>query len=80
MKTRIKKWGNSLAIRLPKTSVDLLNLKENNEVSFDFDKDQIIIKPENKKEYSLSELISKINSKNIHKEIDWGKPVGKEIW
>ncbi len=80
-KTKIKKWGNSLAIRLPKTSVDLLNLKENSLVSFDYDKKQIVIKPEKKKNvFTLKGLTDKITKDNLHEEIDWGKPVGKEVW
>ena len=79
-KTKIKKWGNSLAIRLPKTSVDLLNLKEDSLVSFDYDKNKIIIKPEKEKECTLNELVSKITPENRYEEVDFGKPVGKEIW
>ena len=81
-KTKIKKWGNSLAIRLPKAGVDLLKLKEDSFVLFDFDynKNQILIKPEEKEEYTLDELISKITPKNIHDEVCWGSPDGKEIW
>lgn len=82
MKTKIKKWGNSLAVRLPKAGVDLLKLKEDSFVIFDFDynKNQILIKPEEKKEYKLDELINKITPQNIHDEVEWSGPVGKEIW
>jgi len=80
MTTKIKKWGNSLAIRLPKKTVDFLGLKEGSLVGFDYDKNQITIKPKKEKEYTLKELTDKITSKNIHQEVDWGGPVGKEIW
>ena len=80
MKTQIKKWGNSLAIRLPKTSVELLGLKENSSVSFSFNKDQIIVKPEKQKTFSLKQLTDKITSKNRHNEISTEGIIGKEIW
>ena len=80
MTTQIKKWGNSLALRLPKKTVDFLGLKEGSFVGFDYDKNQIVIKPRKEKEYSLTELTDKITPENIHKEVNWGKPVGKEIW
>ncbi len=80
MKTKIKKWGNSLALRLPKTSIELLGLKENSSVVFDYDKNRIIIKPDQKREYTLNNLVSKITPNNKHKTVDWGKPVGKELW
>ncbi len=80
MTTQIKKWGNSLAIRLPKKTVDFLGLKENSIVGFDYDKKQIVIKPKKEKEYTLDELLDKVTPKNIHEEIDFGGPVGKEVW
>ena len=39
---------------------------------------EIIIKPVHGNK--LSEMLSQINEDNIHEEIDWGKPVGNEIW
>lgn len=80
METKIKKWGNSLALRLPKKTTDFLNLKEGSSVDFDFDKNQIIIKPKKEKEITLKELVDKITPENIHKEIEAGGPIGKEIW
>jgi len=80
METKIKKWGNSLAVRLPKRTVDFLDLKEGSSVGFDYNKNQIIIKPTKEKEYTLDDLLAKVTPENIHKEVDFGKPVGKEIW
>ncbi|MBU1046290.1 AbrB/MazE/SpoVT family DNA-binding domain-containing protein [Patescibacteria group bacterium] len=78
--TKIKKWGNSLAVRLPKKTVDFLGLKEGSVVGFNYDKNQIVIKPQKEKEYTLDELLAKVTSENIHEEIDFGGPFGKEIW
>ncbi len=80
MTTQIKKWGNSLALRLPKKTVDFLELKEGSFVGFKYDKNQIVIKPQKEKEYTLDELLAKVTPENIHEEIDFGRPVGKEIW
>jgi antitoxin MazE len=80
METKIKKWGNSLALRLPKKTVDFLNLKEDSLVMFDYNKNQITIKPKKEKKYTLKELTDKITPENIHKEVESGGPVGKEVW
>ncbi len=41
---------------------------------------RIVIEPVRQQEYDLNVLVKKINRKNVHREIDFGKPVGKEVW
>jgi len=80
MQTTIKKWGNSLALRIPKLFANNVNLKINKTVDISIDKGSIIITPINEKEYSLEKLLKGVNKSNLHGEIDTGAPVGKEIW
>ena len=80
MTTKIKKWGNSLALRIPHSYAKVANIEEGNEVNLKLYKNKIIIEKEPKKSYSLKNLLSVINKKNLHKEIKTGKRVGKEIW
>lgn len=81
MTTKVQKWGNSLAVRLPKEIADKFNLSEGSSVFVIPEKKSITIKPTiSKKEYSLEGLLKKITSKNKHKELEWGKVKGKEIW
>ena len=78
MEAVVKKWGNSLGIRIPNLIVRELSLKDGSFVDI-YDKGkEIIIKPIQKNK--LTELLSKVNEQNIHKEIETGNPVGKEIW
>jgi len=49
-------------------------------MSADKQKKSIIIKRINEKKYSLENLLAGVTDKNIHKEFETGKPVGKEIW
>ncbi len=72
MATKIRKWGNSYAVRIPKERVHELGMRDGSEV-------KIKIEPINKKP-TLDELIAQITPKNRHKLIDWGPDVGKEIW
>ena len=81
MVTKIKKWGNSLAIRIPQVAVKEMKIKEGVPVDFNFDENKITIIPKKKKKrkYTLAELVSKITPENRYEEIDFGPPVGKEI-
>jgi antitoxin MazE len=80
MQTKITKWGNSLALRIPKSFALNANLKQNELVDLSIDKEKIIITPIYEKEYSLKELLDKVTESNLHGEFDTGEPVGKEIW
>ncbi len=79
MQTKIKKWGNSLALRIPKTFALNANLKQDELVDISLDNENIIITPINGKKYSLDDLLAGISKDNMHDEFDTGAPVGKEI-
>ena len=76
----IKKWGNSLAIRIPSSVIQDLALTENSSVQITSNGIVATIQPNIRKKVSLDELVAAIKPDNIHKEVDWGKPVGKEVW
>ena len=78
MTKKIKKWGNSLAIRIPKKQADKLGLKENSEVLIEKNNDSLIIKPKNKK---LKDMLEEVTEENSHSaEFPEDKPKGKEVW
>jgi antitoxin MazE len=78
METVVKKWGNSLGIRIPNHIVRELSLNDGSLVDINEVEKEIIIKPIQKNK--LSELLAKVNEQNIHEKIETGDPVGKEIW
>ena len=78
MEAVIQKWGNSLGIRIPNLITKEYSLKNGSIVNISNNGKEITIKPI--QNYKLSEMLNNINEKNLHEEIDWGKPVGKEIW
>ena len=80
MKTKIKKWGNSLALRIAKLFAIDAKLKLNKMVDLSIDEGSIIITPISEKEYSLKKLLEGVSKNNLHGEFDTGAPVGKEIW
>ena len=78
METMVKKWGNSLGIRIPNQIARELSLKDGSFVTINDRGKEIVIKPVHKS--NLSEMLSQINADNIHEEIKTTGPVGKEIW
>jgi antitoxin MazE len=78
MEAVIKKWGNSLGIRIPNLIIREMSLRDGSYVNINGKENEIIIKPIRKSK--LSEILSQINEQNIHEEINATGPVGKEIW
>ena len=78
--TYIRKWGNSLAIRLPQSLLAQLNLQVDGEVEIRLEEGRLILSPVKKPGYTLDELLAQINPESLHDEIDFGKPIGKEVW
>jgi len=80
MRIKIQKWGNSLALRIPKAFAFQSKIREDEYVNLTLEENKIVIEPVEGKIYSLKELVSEINKSNIHSEIDFGKQVGTEHW
>ena len=78
MEAVVRKWGNSLGIRIPNLIVRELSLKDGSHVDINDRGKEIIITPIQKNK--LSEMLNAINDQNLHAEIDTAGPVGKEIW
>ncbi len=79
MKVQIQKWGNSLALRIPKSFALETNIEQGSTVEVALEKGQIMVKPV-KDEITLESLLADITEENLHTEIDFGKPEGKEVW
>lgn len=80
MLTKIQKWGNSLALRIPKTFALDAKLENDSTVEISFVDGKIVIKPVTAPEWTLEKLLAEINEENMHTEVDTGAPVGNEVW
>jgi antitoxin MazE len=80
MHAKIQKWGNSLALRIPKSFAIDTQLENDSMVEISVVEGQIIVKPLVKPEWTLEELLAGINQENIHNEIGTGNAMGNEIW
>jgi antitoxin MazE len=80
MLTKVQKWGNSLALRIPKTFALDAQIENDSVVEVLFVDGQIVIKPITPRKWTLDELLAGINTDNIHQETNSGIPVGQEAW
>lgn len=79
MMTTIQRWGNSLAVRIPKAFAEQAGLRESAEIEMAIDGATIIVRAA-PKEWTLDELVKGISPSNRHDAVDWGRPAGKEVW
>jgi len=81
MLAKVQKWGNSLALRLPKVLADEADIQVDSPVEITVRDHALVIEPVRKgKAYDLDQLLSKVTPENRHQETDFGKPMGKEVW
>ena len=78
MTVALKKWGNSLALRIPKDILNTLAIDENSIMELSVNNGMLTVKP--KSNTLLETLVSQINNENLHKEVDTGRSVGNEEW
>ena len=79
MRTRVQKWGNSLAVRIPKPFAEGAGLKLATEVEVSLEKGVLRFSPVRPR-WELRALVSKVTTRNRHAEVDSGKAVGRESW
>ena len=80
MDATVQKWGNSLALRIPKSLAENVDLHQGSVVELAVVKGEMVVKPKRKNKLSLRQLVQRITRKNLHAETDWGRPMGKEVW
>ena len=79
MIAKAAQWGNSIGVRIPRELAKRAGIGVDSTIEIDEADDGIFIKSVRRKEYSLKELVKGITRQNRHDEVDFGRPVGKEI-
>lgn len=79
MRARIQKWGNSLALRIPKAVAVEAKLQPNTPVGLAVDHGNLLVTP--LPELTVLEaLLARVTDENLHGEMDTGPSVGRETW
>lgn len=80
MRTQVQKWGNSLALRIPKALAGEAGLRLGSDVELALEGGRLVITAVSSWEARLEELVSRITEDNRHPETWTDPPVGEEFW
>lgn len=83
MPAQIRRWGNSAAVRIPASVLDAARLRLDDAVTVRGEGDgRVVIERAASPEphYTLEELLEGMTEEHVHGEVDWGPPVGREVW
>ncbi|MRS11752.1 MAG: AbrB/MazE/SpoVT family DNA-binding domain-containing protein [Actinobacteria bacterium] len=80
MRTKVQRWGNSLAVRIPKIFAEEVGLADDTAIELRLIKGGLVIEPTETYAPTLAELLDGVTDENRHEEISWGEPVGDELW
>ncbi len=80
MRTRIQKWGNSLALRIPKSFAAEAGLAQDVSVELSLVEGKLVVTSVVKPAWTLEGLLAQVTKNNLHQEVDTGPRMGKEVW
>ena len=80
MRTKVQKWGNSLALRIPKPFADEVGLQPDTAVEVSLEEGKLVVSRSQSSSIRLEELLQGITPDNLHREVDSGTRVGNEVW
>ena len=84
MIVEFRKWGNSLAVRIPKALADAVKASDGKRAELKVENGTLVlrpvVKPARKVRYTLDELLSGMTPDNVPQEVDWGARRGNEAW
>lgn len=80
METKIQKWGNSLALRIPKALAEEAGLKQGKPVDIRYQDGELRIRRRRRKKYDLDEMLASVPDDYDEGEWDTGPPIGNEVW
>ncbi len=80
MQARVQRWGNSLAIRIPKPFALEIGLEQNTLVTVSISEGKLLLEPIIEPKYTLEQMLAEVTADNLHHEVDTGQAVGNEVW
>ena len=80
METRIGKWGNSLALRIPQSVAAGMGITVNAAVELTPRGEQLVVSVLNRSPAELDDLLARVTEDNLHGEVETGPSVGGEAW
>jgi len=78
--TKVQRWGNSLAVRIPKSFAEEVGLMDGSPVEIRLVDGGLLVEPASTRPFSLEELLDGVTESNLHAEVDAGPAQGSEAW
>ena len=79
MKAKVQRWGNSLAVRIPKAFAQEVGLEDGTPVDMRLVEEGLLVAPAADESLSLDDLLDGVTKANIHAEVDAGPSQGREV-
>lgn len=76
----VKKWGNSASVRIPARVMAAADLHIDQAVDVREENGRIIIEPIRAPDYDLNAMLAEMEPETFHEDVDFGAPIGKEVW
>lgn len=80
MQARVQKWGNSLAVRIPKSLAVQSRIGQSSMVEMTVEDGRIVLSPVAQPKVTLAELLEGVEAENLHSEVETGAALGREAW
>jgi antitoxin MazE len=80
MKARVQKWGNSLALRIPRSFAAEARIQQDAEVDLSLEEGRLVITPVAPPKQTLEQLLEQVTEHNLHQEVEAGPGIGRELW
>ena len=80
MRTKVQRWGNSLAVRIPKAFAEDVGIAENSQIEISLSDGDLVLSPARTPTFTLEGLLAGVTDDNLHQEVQTGPPVGNEVW
>jgi antitoxin MazE len=80
MQVRVQKWGNGLAVRIPKSFAIEARIEPDEVVDLSLVDGKLIISPTTRTGVTLEDLLQGVTEENLHGEFETGPAAGAEAW
>lgn len=80
MRTKVQRWGNSLAVRIPKAFAEDVGIEADSPIDLSLSDGDLVLSPPKPAALALKDLLAGITDENLHREIETGPAVGDEVW
>ncbi len=80
MQVTVKKWGNSASVRIPARVMAAAHIAIDQAVDVREEDGRIIIEPIREPAYDLDAMLAEMAPETFHEDVDFGQPLGKEVW